>query len=146
MNEAISVEVSVHCDAWLDACPEAAALAAAAARAALSQAAGRLGGAPLTLGLILTDDAEQRGLNHTYRGQDAATNVLAFALADPPPPAGEPVLLGDVGVAFASAHAVAPPAPAARAAQLARNDGCADRGGRARGRHPDHPAGAVPDR
>src|SRR5947208_2156749 len=71
-------------------------------RPATAQPAGRLGGAPLTLGLILTDDAEQRGLNRTYRGQDAATNVLAFALADPAPPAGEPVLLGDVVLAFAT--------------------------------------------
>src|SRR5258706_15707321 len=102
MSEAVSVEVSVHCDTWLKACPDAAALARTAARAALSQAAKTMGGAPLTLGLILTDDAEQRGLNRTYRGRDAATNVLSFALADPASPAGEPVLLGDIVLAFAT--------------------------------------------
>ncbi len=104
MSEAVTVEVSVHCDAWLAACPEAQALAATAARAALSRTAGKLAGAPLILGLILTDDAEQRGLNCTYRGRDAATNVLAFAMADPatPAPAGSPVLLGDVVLAFAT--------------------------------------------
>src|SRR5229473_8580340 len=100
--EAVTVEVSVHCDAWLVACPEAETLAATAARAALSRTAGPLAGAPLILGLVLTDDAEQRGLNRTYRGRDAATNVLSFALADPAGPAGSPVLLGDVVLAFAT--------------------------------------------
>src|SRR5258708_2102104 len=70
MKEAISVEVSLHCDGWLDACPEAAALARTAARAALPRAAGTPVGAPLILGLILTDDDEQRRLNRTYRGRD----------------------------------------------------------------------------
>src|SRR5713226_7099020 len=84
------------------ACPEAQALAATAARAALSRTAGKLAGAPLILGLILTDDAEQRGLNRTYRGRDATTNVLAFAMADSISPAGAPVLLGDVILAFAT--------------------------------------------
>ena len=106
MSEAISVEVSVHCDAWLAACPEAEAVAAAAARAALAHAEGKPAGMPLLLGLILTDDAEQRRLNRTYRGRDAATNVLSFALigpaADPAAPAGAPVLLGDVVLAFAT--------------------------------------------
>ena len=102
MNEAVSIEVSVHCDAWLDACPEAAALAAAAAGAALSQAPMTRHGTPLTLGLVLTDDAEQRELNRTYRGRDAATNVLAFALADSTCQGGTPVLLGDVVLAFAT--------------------------------------------
>ncbi len=102
--EAVTVEVSVHCDAWLVACPEAETLAATAARAALSRTAGPLAGAALILGLVLTDDAEQRGLNRTYRGRDAATNVLAFAIADPeaPAPPGSPVLLGDVVLAFAT--------------------------------------------
>ena len=49
----------------------------------------------------LSDDAEQRGLNRTYRGKDCSTNVLAFpqtapAAADP----GTPLLLGDVVLAF----------------------------------------------
>ncbi len=56
----ISVEVSVHCDAWHVACPDAAVLAEVAARTTLSRAAAPLAGAPVILGLILTDDAEQR--------------------------------------------------------------------------------------
>ena len=46
---------------------------------------------------VLTDDAEMRTLNRTWRGKDAATNVLSF-------PAHEkvkgPGLLGDVVIAF----------------------------------------------
>jgi len=102
----VSVEVSVDCDGWLAACPEAKGLAATAARTALSRAAAPLAKAPLILGLVLTDDAEQRRLNRTYRGIDAATNVLSFALADlaadrsSPAPSGMPVLLGDVVLAL----------------------------------------------
>ena len=104
MSEAVSVEVSVHCDAWLAACPDAAGLAETAARAALSRAIGLPAGKSLILGLILTDDAEQRRLNRTYRGRDAATNVLSFAIADQGSarPPGAPVLLGDVVLAFAT--------------------------------------------
>ena len=54
----------------------------------------------MILGVILTDDAEQRRLNRTYRGLDASTNVLSFALsdrADEMP--GAPLLLGDVVLA-----------------------------------------------
>jgi probable rRNA maturation factor len=103
-TDTVSVEVSVHCNAWLAACPEAEVLAETAARAALARSGGVPAGAPLILGLILTDDAEQQGLNRTYRGRDAATNVLAFAIADPavPAPAGSTVLLGDVVLAFAT--------------------------------------------
>jgi probable rRNA maturation factor len=113
-SEAFSVEISVHCDAWIAACPDAEALAATAARAALARTATPMASGPLILGLILTDDAEQRRLNRTYRGTDAPTNVLSFALADlaaapalgaapaGAAPAGAPVLLGDVVLAFAT--------------------------------------------
>jgi probable rRNA maturation factor len=64
-----------------------------AARAALADAA------PGIVSIVLTDDAEQRRLNRTWRGADAPTNVLAFPLAGAAPP-GAPVLLGDVVLAF----------------------------------------------
>jgi probable rRNA maturation factor len=100
MKTVVSVEVSVSCEAWLAACPGAEAIAEAAARAALAEAPES--GAPAVVGVILTDDAEQRQLNRTYRGKDRPTNVLSFAMADPaaPGPAGSPVLLGDVVLAF----------------------------------------------
>lgn len=80
-------------------CPEAENSVERAARAALAAAAPG-GEPPLILGVILTDDAEQRRLNLSYRGIDAPTNVLSFALADVAPPPGAPVLLGDVVLAY----------------------------------------------
>ena len=100
-GSAISVEISLECDAWLAACPDVEALAATAARAALAVIWPEAN-APAILSVILTDDDEQRRLNRTYRGIDAPTNVLSFALGDAPAPAGAPVLLGDVVLAFAT--------------------------------------------
>ncbi len=98
--QAFSIEVSVSCDAWLTLCPDAEGLAESAARATLADAMDQAS-APLLIGVILTDDAEQRELNRTYRGKDAPTNVLSFAIADPAvaPPPGAPILLGDVVLA-----------------------------------------------
>lgn len=59
--------------------------------------------------IVLTDDDEIRDLNRTYRGVDAPTDVLAFALCDAegPPPVGER-LLGDVVISVERAAAQAP--------------------------------------
>jgi probable rRNA maturation factor len=91
--QAALVEVTVVFDSWLTACPEAAALAEDAARAALSESPG-------AVGVVLTDDAEQRRLNRAWRGKDTPTNVLSFATGDPAAPADAPRLLGDVVLAF----------------------------------------------
>ena len=92
-----SVEVAVSCGAWLDACPDAAAIAAAAARAVLVTG---LEASRWVVDVTLTDDAEQRQLNRTYRGKDAPTNVLAFPQAEAVAPADMQALLGDVVLAF----------------------------------------------
>ncbi|MGD9614138.1 MAG: rRNA maturation RNase YbeY [Alphaproteobacteria bacterium] len=101
-DNSAEITVTVSRDAWLAACPDAASLVETAARAALAaEWRGRAEG-PALLGIVLTDDPEQRMLNRTWRGEDAPTNVLSFALSDPaePPPPGAPVLLGDVVLAF----------------------------------------------
>lgn len=99
---AISIEVSIACNAWVDACPAAEALVQTAAGTALEGAAERISGGPLVVGIVLADDAEQRRLNRTWRGQDKPTNVLSFAVAGPgsTAPPGAPLLLGDVVLAF----------------------------------------------
>src|ERR1700724_1658108 len=84
------IEVAVPCSACLEACPDATAIAAAAARAALTTGTGA---AHLIVDVTLTDDAEQRMLNRTYRGKDAPTNVLAFPQAETVTPAHAPVML-----------------------------------------------------
>ena len=95
------IDVSPICSAWRRACPQAASLAAAAARAALQDSQGE-SSSPVTLGIVLIDDAEQRRLNRDYRGKDSPTNVLSFGLAAPgeTPPPGAPLLLGDVVLAY----------------------------------------------
>ena len=101
MNElsaAPSVEVTVSCNAWFDDCPHAAAIAADAAQAALRDSGGA---GQFIVDVMLAGDAEQRHLNRTYRGKDVPTNVLAFPQGTPDSPrSDQPVLLGDVVLAF----------------------------------------------
>lgn len=51
------------------------------------------------LAIVLSDDAGVRELNRTWRGKDAATNVLTFPAAEPEAVAQAPVL-GDIVLAF----------------------------------------------
>jgi probable rRNA maturation factor len=103
LADAYSIEVSAPCPDWVRDCAAAETLAEEAARLALLR--GEAPGAAV-VDITLTDDAEQRELNRTWRGKDAPTNVLAFPLispgADPsmPVPPGAPLLLGDVVLAF----------------------------------------------
>lgn len=95
----LAVKVTTPCPAWRQECAEAETLADQAARLALAHC-----DAPLSVivDITLADDATQQSLNRTWRGKDAPTNVLAFPAADPaiPVPAGAPLLLGDVILAF----------------------------------------------
>jgi probable rRNA maturation factor len=56
----------------------------------------------LEIALVLADDALVQALNRDYRGKDAPTNVLSFALneADQPHVPGLPTALGDVVLAY----------------------------------------------
>ena len=99
------IDVASPCSAWRSACAEIEALARSAARLALADgiATKRMPvGTRFLIGIRLTDDAEQRRLNRAYRGKDASTNVLSFALDDPSKsaPPGLPMLLGDIVLAF----------------------------------------------
>jgi probable rRNA maturation factor len=105
-NDTIAVEVTA--DGWrtgLTGHASAQTIAAAAIEAALVRA-GPPG--PVEVGVRLTGDEEMRTLNNTYRGRDAATNVLSFAMADDdasgefgvPQLEGAAQLLGDIVVAY----------------------------------------------
>jgi probable rRNA maturation factor len=99
-----AIEVTLAAPEWRELCPGAGRLARQAARAALRSAAADpsfAAAARVELSILLTDDAEQRRLNRSWRGRDAPTNVLAFPAAAPgsPVPAGAPMLLGDVVLA-----------------------------------------------
>src|SRR5438477_12135391 len=98
LPDAPSVEVAVSCNEWLELCPEAAAIAARAAGAALAEAAGP---SRFIVDITLTDDAEQRHLNDTYRAADKPTNVLAFPQRGSQPVVSQvAVLVGGVVLAF----------------------------------------------
>jgi probable rRNA maturation factor len=94
--------------AWANALPDAedvAVRAAEAAYAAAGPAAAALAArGPVEIAVVLADDAEVRALNARWRGIDKPTNVLSFPTLDPDTlaaqPAGMPVLLGDVVLAF----------------------------------------------
>lgn len=66
---------------------------------------------PLTLGLLITDDDNIKGLNVRYRGEDRETDVLAFRMENDQgtfvSPPSVPVHLGDVVVSYARAVAQA---------------------------------------
>ena len=101
----LELSVETACLEWRRTCPDCERLASEAAETALLRGLAQRRIAPVSpvvLGLILTDDAEQRRLNRQHRGQDASTNVLAFSAADAaaPLPPGAPLLLGDVVLAF----------------------------------------------
>jgi probable rRNA maturation factor len=96
MSAQPDIAVTVLDAAWLAAVPDAAERAARAAAAAL---AAHGAGAEGELSVALGDDALLRRLNRDHRGQDKATNVLAFPLAEPDADPALPALLGDVVVA-----------------------------------------------
>lgn len=93
---ASDIAVAVLDEAWLAAVPDAVECCRRAAAAAL---AGH--GTPVAgeLAIALADDALLRRLNREHRGQDKATNVLAFPLAEPGDDPALPALLGDVVIA-----------------------------------------------
>lgn len=110
MNDADSGEIVVIVDVvspdWRKADLNPDEIVPTAVRAALAGADAPVA-AGIELGVRLTDDAEIRTLNRDWRGRDAATNVLSFALDEVPvvpgvenSPATGPVMLGDIVVAY----------------------------------------------
>lgn len=92
MTEVV-IEVVIEAESWTTALPDVAEAARRAAERALEAPSPSQGGAAVVV--LLTDDAAVRALNLAFRGEDAATNVLAF-----PAPASAAPHLGDVALAF----------------------------------------------
>ena len=90
----LEVDVVRHGEAWAPARIADAALRRAA-RAAILAASPPPGAYQVTL--VLTDNAEMRGLNRTWRSKDATTNVLSFPADEA---ISEPGFLGDVVIAY----------------------------------------------
>lgn len=111
---ALDVEILRHGNAW-DGADVSDATIELAVHAALSVAPPP-STAHYEVTIVLTDDAEIRDLNRTWRGKDQPTNVLSFPAGDVPSaigmpdgPAfnGEPVPLGDTVIAFETTRAEA---------------------------------------
>lgn len=105
MKPVSTIDVTLKCSGWSRVCPTVERLAGEAGRRALAGGMAALGTMPparVELGVTLADDVEQQRLNREFRGQDAPTNVLAFPAYEPGlmPPPGQPILLGDVVLAF----------------------------------------------
>jgi len=92
-SSTLTLEVVTNAGDWsvLDQPERLVADVARAAVAALGEDADG------TATIALSDDAEVRRLNATWRGMDKPTNVLSFPAADNP---GEPDFLGDVILAI----------------------------------------------
>jgi len=91
----LTVEVVRRCARWEGRITDNVIVGAAEAAFA---AGGRIAG-PAELSLLLSDDAEIKRLNETWRGKDEPTNVLSFPLNGAPPVDGSQPL-GDVAIAY----------------------------------------------
>lgn len=61
------------------------------------------------LSVTVTDDEAIREINREYRGVDAPTNVLAFAMEEGEPLPGAPRVLGDIVISAETIRREAPP-------------------------------------
>ncbi len=107
-SRAIAVEVIAESSEWADAVPGAERVCERAATAAFGAVR------PNTLGaeasVILADDARIKRLNGDHRGRDEPTDVLSFPIAGEggtavSPTPDQPLLLGDIVVAFETSAA-----------------------------------------
>ena len=100
----LTVDVAVRDDRWFGVEGDPTAAVESATRAAIGQV-GLDVGAAVEISVVLGDDVLVQSLNRDFRKQDRPTNVLSFALtegegAPNSRSPGEPVMLGDVVLAF----------------------------------------------
>ena len=101
---AIKVRLRIDDKRWKDALPDVGKCVKKAASSAWKR--GNTGDLKIPVkqaevSVLLTDDQAVHALNKEYRGMDKPTNVLSFAaLDDESEPIVDPMLLGDIVVAF----------------------------------------------
>jgi probable rRNA maturation factor len=81
-STSLNVQVVVRDAAWDRAWPDRPAVLDRAARLAYARGADTRPAGAVDLAIVLADDGLLRELNRAYRGQDTATNVLAFEGSD----------------------------------------------------------------
>jgi len=91
---ALSVDLVLEDEEWLNAIPDAKGIAERAALAAYAALSEPEAGAAMVM-VALADDATLQELNRDWRGKDRPTNVLSFPSGEPMTPDG-PIFLGDV--------------------------------------------------
>ncbi len=99
-----SPDIIVEAD-WPHADLDLDGLARAALGAVLAHVRCRAAPGDVEVAVRFADDATVAALNGTWRGQSKPTDVLSFpatAPNDPMPPAGVPLLLGDVVLGYAT--------------------------------------------
>lgn len=106
----IDIEVIAESSQWTAALPGAERFCERAAAAAFGAVQPNTKGAEASV--VLSDDARVRQLNRTYRGRDEPTDVLSFPIADEggtpvSPTPNQPILLGDIVIAFETSAAAA---------------------------------------
>ena len=79
MQAPLSIAFAVNAEGWPE---DLEAIAETAIREALKQSEAKVAGVA-EVSVVLTDDAEQRELNHQWRGFDKSTNVLSFPQIEP---------------------------------------------------------------
>ena len=101
---ALKVQTRIDVGQWRDSLPDVRSFVKKAASQAWKY--GNKGDFELPVkqaevSILLTNDEAVHALNKEYRGVDKPTNVLSFAaLDDEDEPIVEPLLLGDIAVAF----------------------------------------------
>lgn len=70
----------------------------------LRQLAGRLAVPHMSVGLLLSDDARMKELNHRFCGKNRSTDVLSFPASDEGLPIGVPRHLGDIVISSPTAR------------------------------------------
>ncbi|MBO4520215.1 MAG: rRNA maturation RNase YbeY [Alphaproteobacteria bacterium] len=101
---AVKVRLRIDDKRWKDAFPDVEKCVRKAASSAWKR--GNAGDFKIPVkqaevSVLLTDDSAVHALNKEYRGMDKPTNVLSFAaLDDENEPIVDPMLLGDIVVAF----------------------------------------------
>ena len=96
----LEIEVVIAEAGWRTALPDIERHCAAIGDAVVSFLPGS---GAREVSLLLCDDATIRALNHRFRGQDKATNVLSFPAGDDATggvEAGAPTPLGDIAIAL----------------------------------------------
>jgi probable rRNA maturation factor len=110
MSGRLDIDVLAESPAWNERFSAAEDVCRHAAVAAFDLGCHGAGHAEVSL--LLSNDARVRLLNHEFRGEDRATNVLSFPnhtaseVAAPWPP-NRPLLLGDIVVAYETVAAEA---------------------------------------